>query len=73
MATNVGGRGCYVNSREAVGVGDSLKLRFETPAGELTVWGQVAHVVAGKGFGVHFTAFDHGRELLAALLVSAAK
>ena len=66
--SNISEGGCYVNSTEEVRAGNPVKLRFETPSGELTVWGHVAHVVAGKGFGVHFTAYAHGRQLLAALL-----
>jgi len=66
--TNISETGCYVMSREEVSRGQPVKLRFETPSGELTVWGQVAHLVAGKGFGVHFAAHAHGRKLLAALL-----
>jgi hypothetical protein len=66
--TNISEGGCYVNSPEEVRVGIPVKLRFESPSGELTVWGHVTHVVAGKGFGVRFTAYAHGRQLLAALL-----
>jgi hypothetical protein len=69
--TNISEGGCYVNSHEEVRVGIPVKLRFETPVGELRVWGHVAHVVARKGFGVRFTVSAHGRELLAALLGAA--
>ena len=67
--TNLSAGGCYVVSESEVGGDDLVKLRFEGPHGELTVWGHVAFRVVGLGFGVTFTAFAHGsRDALASIL-----
>jgi hypothetical protein len=47
--------GCFVQTNASIPVGTKVRLKITGDGGQLTVPGEVVHVLSGKGVGTKFT------------------